>query len=425
MRVLMLTDLYPPIIGGLELHVRNLARALSARGHQVAVATTWHEGQPEKEEVDGVRVYRLRGTVHRFDRVFGDVGRRFAPPVPDPGMVQALHRLMRIERPEVVHAHNWMLQSFLPVKRASGARLIVSLHDYGLVCAKRDLMYRGVECSGPGVWKCLHCAAGHYGAAKGVPITLGNWLMQPLVRSSVDLFIAVSRSVAAKNGLRRASLPFRLIPNFVPDDIASGPDGTDAALEGLPEDPFLLYVGALSHHKGIDVLLEAYAGLSGMPPLVCIGTLWPDSPTAYPPGVRMFHDISHAGVMTAWRRSMLGLVPSIFPDPCPTVAMEAMSAGRALIASRIGGLPDLVVHGLNGILVPPGQVNFLRDAIRRTVSDPDLRRQMGLESLKRVNAFKAGAVVEQIEAAYRDVLSRRPLSHGDPATESAKRLGNA
>ena len=139
----------------------------------------------------------------------------------------------------------------------------------------------------------------------------------------------------------------------------------------------------------------------------------------------MLHDISHAGVMTAWRRSMLGLVPSIFPDPCPTVAMEAMSAGRALIASRIGGLPDLVVHGLNGILVPPGQVNPLRDAIRRTVSDPDLRRQMGLESLKRVNAFKAGAVVEQIEAAYRDVLSRRPLSHGDPATESAKRLGNA
>src|SRR5450759_1099005 len=168
MRILMVTYGYPPLIGGIEQHVRNLSVELVRRGHQVAVATLWNEGLPEFEVDQGVRVYRIRGTVHAAGRLLSSVpGRTFAPPVPDPGLVRALRKVAERERPQVVHGHNWLIRSFLPLKRWSGARLVYSLHDYELTCAKWLLIYAGAACSGPGLAKCLGCAGEHYGALKG------------------------------------------------------------------------------------------------------------------------------------------------------------------------------------------------------------------------------------------------------------------
>lgn len=106
MRVLMLIDSYPPMIGGAQQYVRNLSVALSARGHDVAVATLGAPGLPPYEEDRGVRIYRLRGTLQRAPDVFRD--RTHAPPIPDPELVAAIRDVIRLERPEVVHAHNWL-----------------------------------------------------------------------------------------------------------------------------------------------------------------------------------------------------------------------------------------------------------------------------------------------------------------------------
>ena len=65
MRVLMLAQFYPPMIGGEERHVRNLSLALAKRGHSVTVATTWQHGLQEVEAEEGVRIHRLRGTMQR------------------------------------------------------------------------------------------------------------------------------------------------------------------------------------------------------------------------------------------------------------------------------------------------------------------------------------------------------------------------
>ena len=100
MRILMLTDFYPPIIGGMELHVQNLSTELAARGHNVAVVTLWHEGSPQIESDRGVRIYRIRGTMQRPAQLFSDAGRRFAPPLPDPETLWALRRIIARERPE-------------------------------------------------------------------------------------------------------------------------------------------------------------------------------------------------------------------------------------------------------------------------------------------------------------------------------------
>ena len=143
MRIMMITYGYPPVIGGAEQHIRNLSAELASRGHEVSVITLWHEGLSEFEIDQGVRVYRIRGTVHRIAKlIYKEPGRVYAPPFPDPEVTMAIWKIVRKERPEIVHAHNWLLHSFLPIKSISGAKVVESLHSYGLVCAKWNLLYK-------------------------------------------------------------------------------------------------------------------------------------------------------------------------------------------------------------------------------------------------------------------------------------------
>ena len=163
------------------------------------------------------------------------------------------------------------MYSFLPLKWQSQARLVLTLHDYSLSCAKRRLVYQGSPCSGPGFIKCLACSKEHYGLAKGIPTALGHRLMSRVGRGMVDMFLPVSTAVASGNGLVGSSLPFQVIPNFVPDEIDVDRVDTEAYTAQLPDEDFILFVGDLSRDKGIHTLLNAYATLKDAPPLVLIG----------------------------------------------------------------------------------------------------------------------------------------------------------
>ena len=406
---MLLSDLYPPVIGGIELHVRNLARGLSARGHQVSVVTMHHAGQPFQERDGDVVIHRLRGTIHRADQAYDDTGRRYAPPFPDPELARSLWSVIRAERPELVHGHNWLTRSFLPLKRASGARLVATLHDYGLICAKRSLVYRDGICEGPQLMKCLGCASRHYGTSKGMAVTLGTLGTGPIERRSVDLYLPVSNAVARHSRLEIDRAPYEVIPNFVPDDVALVPLGTAGGSNShLLAEPYILYVGALTEHKGLPILLEAYARLRAAPPLLLMGTRWPGSPTSFPEGTTVLTDVPHVDVMRAWQGSLFGVVPSTFPDPCPTVAMEAMASGKALVASATGGLPDLVDDGETGLLVPPGSVGALAAAMQRMLDDPDGAERFGQAGLRKVADFMSSGVVSRVELAYRRALASPP-----------------
>ncbi|MCW1959150.1 MAG: glycosyltransferase family 4 protein [Mycobacterium sp.] len=401
MRILMLIDSYPPMIGGAQQYVRNLSIALVARGHDVAVATLAGPGLEPYEEDAGVRVYRLRGTLQRSERIFRD--RTHAPPIPDPELVGEIRDVVRRERPDVVHSHNWMGRSFLPIKGSSQAKLVATVHDYNMRCANWILMRDGEPCAGPGPVKCLSCATISYsGVVKGTAVAVGNWATAVPERRMVDMFIPVSEAVAIGNGLAGGSSPYRIIPNFIPDTV--GDLGDESYRDRLPADGYLLFVGSLTRQKGVETLLDAYAGLAGAPPLVLVGYTLPESPKSFPDNVIVLKNWPHTAVMTAWRHSLAGIVPSIWPDPCPGVAMEAMAAGKPVIASRIGGLPEIVADGETGIVVEPGDSDALRTAMATLVDDPTLAARMGAAGRERVTAFHASTVVGQIESVYREVL---------------------
>jgi glycosyltransferase involved in cell wall biosynthesis len=215
----------------------------------------------------------------------------------------------------------------------------------------------------------------------------------------------VSRAVATGNGLADSGAPFQVLPNFLPDrDTPVDPDSEDLEpyVARLPPPGFLMYAGDLSRVKGINVLLRAYADLSGpsVPPLVLIGRILPETPRQLPPNVLMFDAWPHVAVMEAWRRSMLGFLPSIWEEPFGIVLLEAMKFGRPVIASRVGGITDIVLDGVTGLLVPPGDADALRGAIQRLLDEPDLRQQMGGAAEQRLVEFQARTVVPRFEQVY-------------------------
>ena len=404
MHILMLAQFYAPIIGGEERHVQDLAIELVKRGHKVTVATLHTPGAAEFEVEHGVKIYRIKSTTQRARWLYSQAERTHAPPLPDPEVVSALRRIVDHERPDVVHAHNWFLYSFLPLKLWSRLPLVVSLHDYSLRCTQKRLMRDGSVCSGPSLGKCIQCAAAHHGGMTGRVTAVAHQLTKPLVRSSVDMFLPVSHATATGNGLIENRLPFQVIPNFITDNRPASQENIDEYISQLPPDGFLIFVGDLSRDKGVDVLLRAYAGLQQAPPLVLIGRKRPDTPADLPKNVMHLGSWPHAAVLEGYRRSSFGLLPSVCPETFGIVVIEAMSMGKPVIASRIGGLPDIIIDGENGFLVPPGNAIALQQSMQRLLDDTKLRARLEEGALQRSKHFHAQTVVPQVEAVYRTLI---------------------
>lgn len=416
MRVLMISDFYPPIIGGLERHVQTLSRELVRRGHRIAVATLWHEGSPAFEDDEGVSVHRLTGWNHMLARFYEDPERQYHLPLPDPGVMHGLRRVVEQERPDIVHARGWMLYSFLGIKAWSKAKLVVTLHDHSLVCATKVYLNDGHVCTGPSYAKCVRCVSSQLGGMKGILLPSGLRLSSHL-HHHVDRFIAISRAVrdASLVGTGHPPQPIDVVPTFIPDNVLS--EAHDAGRPAFlpPTDDYILFVGRQAPQKGLDVLLEAFAGLSDLAPLVVIvaeeGML-----RQYPAGVTVVPNAPHAQVMAAWNHSAVGVVPSILAEAFGQVALEAMACSKPVVASAVGGLPEVVLDGETGLLVPPGDVNALREAIRTLLLAPAVRARMGAAGRERARMFTVGAVANQIEHIYAEVLGQTSV----PASSTAR-----
>ena len=142
------------------------------------------------------------------------------------------------ERPEVVHAHNWIVYSYLPLRRRQEAALVLSLHDYGLLCATKRLLWRGAPCSGPRPVKCVLCAA----APLRSPAGTGDRDRHPhranrACGAPSTLFLPISAAVRDLCRLGRGSPPGR--PELHPSRFLRRPPTPTRSAE-LPEEPFML-----------------------------------------------------------------------------------------------------------------------------------------------------------------------------------------
>jgi glycosyltransferase involved in cell wall biosynthesis len=394
----MVTEFYPPQRGGLEFHVEHLTLELTRRGHDVQVATLGPENGTTVQA--GVVVHHIRSSASRLKLLHADPSRPFHLPVSDVEVRYHLGRVVRSFRPDVVHAHNWMIAS-LP---RGMAPLVLTSHDYAWACPKRTLLRpNGSICSGPRLGKCAPCSAHQYGLAKAVLVDAGTCWGRSSVRP--DVHVAVSQAVAASIAPYTRGKPV-VVPNFVPAGLSERPA---VPVEGVPDEPFALYAGAIGAHKGIDVLLRAWTELPAPCPLV-VAALEPTG-RHWPSGVTVL-SLDREALISVLRRATVMVVPSIWPDPCPTTVLEAMALGVPVVASAAGGIPELLTDGVEGRLVPPGDPQHLNAAIRQVVDDPSRRQAMGIAARARAASYSVSAVAGRIEDVYRQAIDVHSVRAG-------------
>lgn len=409
MKILQLAQFYDPVMGGEERHVSVLAQSLAQRGHSVALVTL-ATAADEGESSDGeVRIIRVRSSASYLPFVYSDRRWPHAMPIPDPGVARAITNEVAKNRPDIAHAHNWVVNSALRPLRRANVPLVMTLHDYSQVCPTKRLMeMRRRNCTGPALAKCLPCCAEWYGRLSGTATLLGNSLLSRRRRDSVDQFISVSQAVAARVAARAqrtivsAGVDSVVIPNFVPDSQVV--EDVSCVASGAP----IVFVGDLAEDKGIAVLLEAYRRLQHAPPLILVGRRTPDTPEDLPSGAHATGPLPHSAAMDVVKGAQVLVVPSTCQDACPTVVLEGMAAARPVVASAVGGITDMMVDGETGLLVPPGDVDALAEALSTILGDQERAKSMGRAGRDRSRSFTVSATVDRLERVYLRAIEHTP-----------------
>ena len=177
---------------------------------------------------------------------------------------------------------------------------------------------------------------------------------------------------------------------------------------GLPEDRVLaLYAGRFAGYKGVQDLADAWSKLEPSQPatLVFVGAPAIDDPVEIPPAtVTIVHPWTDR-VVEYLQACDIYAHPS-HADGMPNSLLEAMAVGLACVATRVASVPEMIDDGRSGLLVDIGDVKGLRSAIGRLIDGKDLRARLGRAAAKEIlERYRIGSVVDQIEAAYLDILA--------------------
>jgi glycosyltransferase involved in cell wall biosynthesis len=401
MKILHLTDLFEPSIGGMELHVLDLIRERRRRGTDVVVVTLTKAGTERSlAEQDGIRVIRISGGFSRAHWLWRDPQRPFHPPFPDPIVSRHLREIVTRERPDAIHAHNWMVYSYLAIKRDDDPPVLWMQHDYSLACPKKSAWYYKDEsvCLGPSTAKCLGCGGAQYGVTKGTGVTVGLELSNALLVHKVDRFVANSRSVLE---FARHVLPSERKVRVVPGFVAAELDVLARSVRRpsyLPDqDGYLLFVGSTGVYKGIYDLLAAYRELrKPAPPLVVLGVSRHDSPTDWPADSVVRNLVPYEEIMSAMLHCSMVVVPSRWPEPFGRIVLEAGSVGKPVVASDVGGLRDLARD--SGLLVAASHPSELAGAIQQLLDDPAEAAALGEAGRATARAYTLERMTERLDA---------------------------
>ena len=293
-------------------------------------------------------------------------------------------RIISEGRPDVVHVHNLyplISPSILLTCREAGVPVVMTCHNHRLICPIGVHFHRGKvceKCSGGHEYFCAlkNCRGNIF---ESTAYAIRNTLVRKLrlFTDIISIYISMSEFLKcrmAASGFEKRRIT--VIPNVV----------------SIPEknvDPkagdYVAYVGRISEEKGISILLDALRRLPHIP--VCIagtGPLMPIILRNAPSNATFVGSLDQHGISEFYRKACMLVVPSLCFETFGLVAAEAMSHGIPVIASRIGGLPEVVDDGATGFLFEPGNAEDLATKIKVLWKDPDLCRQMGQAGREKV-----------------------------------------
>lgn len=271
-------------------------------------------------------------------------------------------------RPDIVHVHNWfptISASIFRQCKSAGVPVVHTIHNYRLLCAGATLFRDGQVCEDcigtsfrtAGIRHRCYRDSG-LGTAAATLGMVAHWAMGTW-HHSVDRFIALtefSRQKLVEGGLPKDKIAVK--PNFV-----------DPAPEPGPGDGgYFLYVGRLTEEKGLRVLLDCWTKAPGLPPLWIAGEgplreeVQNAAVTAS--NVHWLGMKSSEEVLFLMKHAKATLCPSLWYEGMPRVVIESLAVGTPVVASKIGGYPEMIVDGGSGALFASGDAGALLNCIR-------------------------------------------------------------
>jgi glycosyltransferase involved in cell wall biosynthesis len=373
--------------GGVETNVREVARRLRAAGEEVEVFSgdlydeaRWERRTEFPTEVDGTPV-----------RWF-PVRKRLVPGLTLPVMVGLLDAL-RESGADVIHAHSHryghVLQS-AAVARACGIPLVVSTH--------------------------------YHPSSRTEPL----W-SQAMLRAE-DLLFGMTAYRVARRLIVESEIEARFVRDFAPAErVAVVPPGIDLAAWADPASDhgsapplppgYILFAGRIAPNKGLATLLDAMAMLpsDARPPLVLMGKDWGARTQVEGIAHRLRLDetlrwLSYVPDPRAWREVFRGARALVLPSEWEAyglVLLEAMAAGTPIVATAVGGVPEVLAGGSAGRLVPYGEPAALAQAILETLENAAATRALVARATERVRTLDWSRSVERLRKIYREVTADR------------------
>ena len=387
MRVAFINSLYAPFAtGGAEATLQGLAEGLVARGWTADVICLTPRSQPHRDILGGVQVhYEPAPTVMwPFDLHQPPWRKALFQLIEAYNPVAAARVRARLQalRPDVVHVHNFKGFS-ASVWRAAAALdlpVVQTLHDYTLVCPRSVMFKAGRNCSR----QCGDC----------------RLLSTPrrLSRQIPHAYTAVSRRMVERMAACDA-FPASAAPVVI--------HGDNPAVEGRARDlprgsPLTFgFLGRLDPMKGAETLIAA-AGRDGLQDVQVLiaGTGAPGYEAILREAGGTAENIDflgHVDPRTFFDRIDVLVVPSIWEEPLGRVVHEALAYGRPVIASRIGGIPEIVEQGATGFLFEAGDIGALAEAMREANADPDRIRAMASRCRLAAADFERPLILDQYE----------------------------
>jgi glycosyltransferase involved in cell wall biosynthesis len=327
----------------------------------------------------------------------------------------ALRRHFRAHHTQIAHFHN----TFPIISPAAyyaahheGVAVVQTLHNYRLTCVNGLLFRDGRPCEAC-IGK-LVATSGVYHACyrkstAASAVVAGTSLVHRAIGTYsrlVDRYITLTefaRDIMVRSGLPESKTVVK--PNFMFEDATPG-DGSGG---------YALFVGRLSEEKGVRTLLEAWRGIGNRVPLLIVGDGplrgYVESAVGEMPGLKVLGQVDRSAVVGLMAAAKLLVFPSQWYEGFPMTLLEAMSVGTPVIASRIGGIPEIVEDGRTGLLFDAGEAADLANKVLYAVSREDLLDGLRLTARQVFSEkYTASANYSALASIYGQALEALRLS---------------
>lgn len=353
---------YPPILGGVASHLSGLSKALTDLGHEVHIVTYGFS----HDNVHGVKTINfpfLRGSSFVW------------------GASSLTKKIVERYNFDLIHAHYILPQGLVGAiaKRTVKKPLIITSHGTDLLVLGKNYFYRQ-----------LIRRIGNY-SDKFIVVS------EALKKKAIELKIKPKKLICIPNGVD--------LKKFSPNQVTSFRKELN-----LKDEAIVLFVGSLVENKGVDSLIQAFLSVTKTfknAKLVIVG----DGPLKSKLE-KLATKLKGSVIFTGYRTDVPQILTAVDVLVLPSrseglgeVLLEAMASGKPVVATNVGGIPELVKNFENGIIVEPENPSELAEAIISILSNPDLAKKLSENGLKFVKKFGWDIIANEVIKVYGEVLA--------------------